>query len=198
LGSYALLSLSNSPDPVHGPSENFVEGTELTFKYGVPVGWVALFGQDDFVSGTRYEALDDYEYPELFLASSVSQTLETLKQRESELSTALGDPWDSGLALFRRYLSNPAASDVHLDLTEYMEIAGGPDHARDSVSEWIEAVSRPYYSGKRHLFSGKRRVEGAWRRLIRDLPSPEKHAQDYENFMFGWKDDLERACPGGS
>jgi len=83
LGSYALLSLSNSPVPFHGPSESFVEGTELAFKYGIPVGWVALFDEEDFVSKSRYEKLDDYEYPELFLASPVSKTLEYLKQRET-------------------------------------------------------------------------------------------------------------------
>ena len=49
----------------------------------------------------------------------------------------------------------------------------------------IDAVSKPYYSGKRHFFSRKPKVYRAWRRLISELPSPKKRAENYANFMFG-------------
>jgi len=194
VGSYALLSLSTSADPVSGPSEAYVDGTELQFKYGVPIGWIALFNQGDFVSKVRYEEKDDYEFPELFLVTPISRAMETLKDRESALSQALGEPWNEGLSLFFRYLSNSSSSHVHLDLTEYMELVGGPKETQISLGEWIETVSRPYHTGRIGLFSRKPIVDGAWRRLIRELPSCKKHADDYAVWMFGWREDIERAC----
>ena len=173
MGSYTRLSLSRTATRDVRASENYVRDTELAFKYGIAPAWFALYQEKDIaLRGSRED--DDYE---VVLFTDLTSARKNFEAREAQLSQAIGDPWDRSVSAFKAYLSNPEASHVLLDATEYAE---NFDDLRDLENDLVASIRTfevPYFTGKTALFSRKPTVSKAWKDLLAPMYGARDSAQ---------------------
>lgn len=161
MGSYALLSLSRSSSPELGESNSYVDGTELSYKYGIAPAWYALFIAEDIV--TRQS---DEGHPQVFAFTDLISAKSRLTERSQKMEEAIGDRWSQGLAGFREYLESPHATHVLLDATEYCEMFSSGQELQEVMKSCIGAFDVPVLTGKRSLLSRKPIVSDPWQKML--------------------------------
>jgi hypothetical protein len=167
MGSYARLSLCRTATADVRAAENYVQDTELGFKYGIAPAWIALYQEKDItIRGTRED--EDYE---VFLFTDLASARKSLEVREAALSAAIGEPWSRAVSAFKAYLSNRQATHVLLDATEYAEMFTDLSELQDHLVASIRTFEVPYFTGKKSLFSGKPKVSNAWNDLLAPMYS---------------------------
>ena len=173
MGSYARLSLSRTATKDVRAPENYIQDTELAFKYGIAPAWLALYQEKDIaIRGSRED--DDCE---VVLFTDLTTARKNFEARETAFAQAIGEPWDRSVAAFKTYLSNPEASHVLLDATEYAEMFDDLRDLENHLVAGIRTLETPYFTGKAALFSGKPAVSKAWKDLLAPMYGARDSAQ---------------------
>jgi len=138
------LSFKSAHDPLQ--LELYIVD-HISCRYGCPLSWVALFNT---------EHIDAENF---ILLSTTEEATKTIQSRSESLALAFGESWSAGIDQFMARLQT--AEYVQLDLRDWY----GDEQSEEfdgALSSQISQFSVPFYTGKRHLLSRRKKVNKVW------------------------------------
>ena len=170
MGEYAHLNLSTSSVPSADSAEYLSGETEVLFKWGVGMAWLALFEPKNILVQPCYPfGIDDEAFPGLYLLSDISAAVRRFDLREPNLTQLIGPPWAENVDEFRQYLDNPKATHVELDVHELLDDDRPPEVLKEYYEEILRAFDEPLYSGKKTLLTGKPKLSRGWSKIRKEV-----------------------------
>lgn len=189
MGEYAHLNLATCSSPSVDTADYLSGEGQILFKWNAAIAWLALFRQEDFVEQPCFPFGEDSEsFQGLYLFAKLSDAINCFEKREPTLSRIFGSTWSDNVAEFRRYLGNPAATHIELDLCELLDDDRTAKDTREYYEGILRAFDEPMFSGKKGLLSRQPKLSRGWSSIKKEAESLARGKME-PSVLFGARED---------